>query len=76
MESETWDVLSRVVAGQEAGLESPSAYIEWHSHNSVSWTGMTDLVFQSGQDLEKAMGYEITSRFLKKNSIRVSSIQA
>jgi insecticidal toxin complex protein TccC len=76
MESETWNVLSRVVAGQEAGLESPSAYIEWHSHNSVSWTGMTDLFFQSGQDLEKALGHEITSRFLKKNSIRVSSIKS
>jgi insecticidal toxin complex protein TccC len=71
MELGTWKVLNRVIDGSEKGLESPAEYVEWQSHSAVSWKNMTDLVFQSQQDLNSAISHESTQRFLKKNSIHV-----
>jgi RHS repeat-associated protein len=71
MELGTWKVLSRVIDGSEKGLESPAEYVEWQSHSAVSWKNMTDLVFQSQQDLDSVISRESTNRFLKKNSIHV-----
>ncbi|WP_242209826.1 MULTISPECIES: RHS repeat-associated core domain-containing protein [unclassified Pseudomonas] len=71
MELGTWKVLSQVIDGSEKGLESPAEYVEWQSHSAVSWKNMTDLVFQSQQDLNSVISHESTQRFLKKNSIHV-----
>lgn len=75
MEPDTWDVINRVIHGRDEGIKSPASYVEWQSHNSVNWKDMTDLVFQSQQDLERVVSQESTRLFLKKNAIRVSSLQ-